>query len=128
MHSAGRLARHHALNNMVCHSFALTVISAVLLAFSRQSPDGLILIPWQDGKLLMWAVMVACTTVESYVSDLASMVAQQWNLLLLEQSPSTIFYHILTPSNRLLSKHMAHLMILLMIFLTFLVANLFSFL
>ena len=51
-------------------------------------------------------------------------LAKQRNLLLLEKSSSTIFCHTLPPSNLLLLKHMSYLMILLMIFLTFLLAML----
>ena len=49
------------------------------------------------------------------------------NLLFLEKSPNTIFCHILMHSSLLLSKHMAYLKILLMIFSKFLLENLFSF-
>jgi len=32
-------------------------------------PDGLILLPWQEGKLLAWDVTVICPLAVSYVSD-----------------------------------------------------------
>jgi len=52
----GRLARHHALNNLIARAFASIPImkEAQGMAWSYgKQPDGLTLIPWQARKALL---------------------------------------------------------------------------
>ena len=65
-----RSARHHTLNDLVAHSFALAGVPKQpvgLLRSDGNRPDGITLIPWQSGKSLCWDVTVTCPLAESYV-------------------------------------------------------------
>jgi len=81
----GRIARHHALNNIVWRAlnFAGVPSTKEPTGLCRQDgkwPDGLSLIPWQNGKPLVWDVMVVSTLVDSYVAVAAresGLVAEQ---------------------------------------------------
>ena len=42
-----------------------------LLRSDGRRPDGMSLIPWQDGKMVVWDVTVASTLAQSYADDAA---------------------------------------------------------
>ena len=72
----GRLARHHVLNDLVARCFALagtpvTKQPTGLFRTDGKRPDGLTLVPWQNGKSLCWGVTVICPLTESYVTGSA---------------------------------------------------------
>ena len=72
----GRMARHQALNDVVCRAFISAGIPASkepagLCTRDGKRPDGLSLIPWQNGKPLAWDVTVGATLAESYVEAAA---------------------------------------------------------
>ena len=66
LHGCRKLARHHALNELVARAMASADIP-----FRRKRPDGLSLIPWQAGKPLTWDVTVVCPLADSYVATAA---------------------------------------------------------
>ena len=70
--SAGRITRHHALNDLVWRALGRANIPAVkepvgLLRADGKRPDGLTLIPWQAGKCMTWDVTATDTLAESYL-------------------------------------------------------------
>ena len=72
-HAPGRMMRHHALNDVVTRALNRAAIPASKepIGLSRDDgkrPDGMTLIPWQSGKLLIWDVTVISTLASSYVS------------------------------------------------------------
>ena len=74
----GRSGRHHAVNDLVVHSFAaaaagapVTKEPARLSRTDGKRPDGLTLVPWQSGKSLCWDVTMICFLAESYVNGVA---------------------------------------------------------
>src|SRR5208282_602939 len=77
--SAGRITRHHALNDLVWRSLGRSNIPAVkesvlLIRSDGKHPDGLTQIPWLAGKCMTWEVTVTDTLAESYQSS-ASTIA-----------------------------------------------------
>ena len=71
-HTSGHLTRHNHLNDIVLHSLTRTKIPATrepagLLRSDGKRPDGLTLIPWREGRCLVWDVTVADTTAASYL-------------------------------------------------------------
>ena len=74
--SSGRTARHHALNDLIAHSFASAGVPVTkepvgLFRTDGRRPDGLTLIPWQSGKSLCWDVTVTCLLAASYIEGAA---------------------------------------------------------
>lgn len=72
----GRIARHQQLNDMVTRTLISAGVPATkepigLLRTDGKRPDGMTLIPWQDGKLLVWDVTVTTTLADSYVASAA---------------------------------------------------------
>ena len=70
--SAGRITRHHNLNDLVWRALGRANIPAVkepvgLLRSDGKRPDGLTQIPWQARKCLTWDVTVTDTLAESYL-------------------------------------------------------------
>jgi len=72
----GRPARHHALNELV----ARTTVSAGIQVTKQPNglsrsdgkrPDGLSLVPSEEGKPLTWNVTVVCPLADSYVATAA---------------------------------------------------------
>jgi len=62
----GRIARHQVLNDIIWRSLGSASIPATkepsgLVMQDSKWPDGLILIPWQSGKSLVWDVTVVST-------------------------------------------------------------------
>ena len=62
--SAGRFSRHSNLNALIKQSLPSTHIPSVLelqhlYKTDQKRPDGLTLVPWADGKQLLWDVTVA---------------------------------------------------------------------
>jgi hypothetical protein len=74
--SAGRLIRHNYLNDVIHRSLTRAGIPATkepqgLYRTDGKRPDGLTLIPWREGRCLVWDVTVADTTATSYLSSTA---------------------------------------------------------
>jgi len=72
--ASGRTARHYALNELVASAFVSLDIPVTkeLNGLSRSDgkrPDGLSLIPWQEGKPLCWDVTVIFPLVNSYLQS-----------------------------------------------------------
>jgi hypothetical protein len=70
--TAGRLIRHNHLNDIICRSMTRAAIPASkeptgLVRSDGKRPDGLSLIPWREGRCLVWDVTVADTTAASYL-------------------------------------------------------------
>jgi len=71
--SASRTARHHQLNDLVYRALRQADIPAAkepagLSRTDGKRPDGLTLIPWQQGRCLTWDVTVTDTLAPSYSS------------------------------------------------------------
>jgi len=67
---------HHALNDLVARAFASAAIPVAkepqgLSRADGKRPDGLMMVPWREGKPLTWDVTVVCPLAESYISDSA---------------------------------------------------------
>jgi len=70
--SAGRLARHHHINDLIYRALVRAGVPSTkepsgLLRSDGKRPDGLTLIPWQCGKSLTWDVTVADTLAASHL-------------------------------------------------------------
>jgi len=70
----GRLARHHALNDLICRALSSAGIPSTkepsgLSRTDGKRPDGLSLIPWASGKPVTWDVTVIHPLAESYISS-----------------------------------------------------------
>ena len=65
-----RIARHQAINNVVACTISTSGTPKEPVRLTRtdgKPPDGLTLIPWQDGKSLTWEVTVVSTLTDSYL-------------------------------------------------------------
>jgi hypothetical protein len=76
-HAPGRTTRHQALNEIIARAFASAGVPTMkepsgLAHSDGRRPDGLTLIPWQNGKALTWDVTVATTLADSYLNASAS--------------------------------------------------------
>ena len=72
----GTGARHHVLNDVVARAFALAGFPVLkepagLSCVDGKRPNGMTLIPWKAGKLVVWDVTIICTYTDSYVEALA---------------------------------------------------------
>ena len=68
-----RIARHQLLNDMVARALVSAGVPESkepvgLMRSDGKQPDGMSLIPWQAGKVLVWDVTVVTTLADSYVS------------------------------------------------------------
>ena len=71
-HTSDRLTRHNHLNDIVLRSLTRAKIPATrepagLLRSDCKRSDGLTLIPWREGRCLVWDVTVADTTAAFYL-------------------------------------------------------------
>ncbi|NJL56119.1 hypothetical protein HC928_13765 [bacterium] len=81
----GRIMRHQQLNDLVKRALTSVGVPATkepvgLLRSDGRRPDGMSLIPWCEGKMVVWDVTVATTLAQSYVDDAArgaGVVAEQ---------------------------------------------------
>ena len=74
--SAGRLARHHAVNDIVHRALVRAQIPSSkepsgLVRSDGKRPDGVTLIPWSQGKCLTWDVTIVNPMASSYVNSTA---------------------------------------------------------
>ena len=74
--SSGRLARHHTVNDIFYRALSKAHIPCVkepsgLVRTDGKRPDGLTLIPWQQGKCLTWDVSIVNPLASSYVNSTA---------------------------------------------------------
>ena len=72
--AAGKLARHDNVNNIFAQSFSIAGIPNITQppGISRDDgkrPDGLTLIPWSNGRSLLWDVTIRDTMAASYIQD-----------------------------------------------------------
>jgi hypothetical protein len=72
--SAGRQARHYALNDIIHHALTRAGVPAVkepsgLVIGLR--PDGVTLVPWSSGRCLAWDATVADTLADTYLDRTA---------------------------------------------------------
>ena len=77
--SSGRMARHQQLNDIVCRALNSAQIPACkeptgLARSDGKRPDGMTLVPWCQGKALIWDVTVADTLAPSYILSTSSTV------------------------------------------------------
>ena len=71
-HAAGRIQRHHALNDIIARALTAAGIPVSkepwgLFQNDVRRPDGITFVPWQAGKAVAWDVTVASTLADSYV-------------------------------------------------------------
>jgi hypothetical protein len=72
----GRMARHGALNDLICRALSSAGIPSTkepagLLRSDGKRPDGLSLIPWQNGKPVTWDVTVIHPLADSYLNKVS---------------------------------------------------------
>lgn len=72
--SAGRLSRHHAVNDLIKRALGLAQVPSILepLGISRcdgKRPDGMTLIPWEFGKSIIWDFTCVDTLAPSHISS-----------------------------------------------------------
>lgn len=70
--SAGRHARHSEINNIICRTLCTANIPSILeppglIRENGKRPDGVTLIPWHAGKMLVWDATVAHALAPSYI-------------------------------------------------------------
>ena len=71
--SSGRMSRHQHLNDLLWRALARAGVPASkepsgLARSDGKRPDGLTLVPWKEGRSLIWDVTVADTVAESYLA------------------------------------------------------------
>ena len=71
--ASGKITRHQAINDVIARAFVaadmpVTKEPSGLLIAENKRPDGLTLLPWQEGKPLAWDVTVIYPSAASYVS------------------------------------------------------------
>ena len=84
-HAPSRTIRHQQLNDLITRAIASAGIPVTkeptgLTRCDGRRPDGMTLIPWREGKLLLWDVTVVNPLAESYIttaSRTAGGVAEQ---------------------------------------------------
>ena len=69
----GRSQRHHFVNDLIWRSLSKAGFPSIkepqgLLRSDGKRPDGLTLIPWQDGRCATWDVTVTDTVAASYLN------------------------------------------------------------
>jgi hypothetical protein len=74
--ACGRMQRHQSLNDLIWRSLIKAGVPASKepIGLSRvdgKRPDGMTLIPWSNGKSLVWDVTVINTMAESYIGTSA---------------------------------------------------------
>ena len=72
-HNAARFSRHHCINDVIWRALLRANIPASkepsgLSRLDGKRPDGMTLIPWEQGKSAIWDVTVAHTLADSYLS------------------------------------------------------------
>jgi hypothetical protein len=72
--SAGRQARHHYINDLIYRALVRAGVPATnepkdLLRAHGKRPDGLKLVPWQEGHSITWDAAIAYTVAESYLAN-----------------------------------------------------------
>lgn len=72
--SLGRHSRHAEINNILCRSLRSANIPCILeptglFRNDGKRADGMSLIPWKDGKILVWDATVSDTLAPSYLSQ-----------------------------------------------------------
>jgi len=70
----GIIPRHDEVNKVFCHAFSSAGIPNIIQppGISRNDgkrPDGMTLIPWSQGKSLLWDVTIRDTLAPSYISE-----------------------------------------------------------
>ena len=101
--SAGRLPRHHMINDIVCRALISTDVPSIkepkrLLRSDARRPDGLTLVPWSKGKMLTWDATVTDTlalsnlSVSMYTPSAAAEVASAAKTLKYEQISATYLF------------------------------------
>jgi len=71
--ASGKITRHQALNEVIASDFVAADMPVTkepngLSISDNKRPDGLIFLPWQEGKPLAWDVTVICPLAVLYVS------------------------------------------------------------
>ena len=69
-------ARHHALNDLICRALSSAGVPSTkeptgLCQTDGKRPDGLSLIPWQNGRPIAWDVTVIHPLADSYLSTVS---------------------------------------------------------
>ena len=77
--SAGRVARHQYINDILWRAMHRANIPAVkeptgLSRTDGKRPDGMTMVPWQEGRAALWDVTVRDTLADSYIAS-TSLVA-----------------------------------------------------
>ncbi len=72
--SACRTARHHYLNDLIYRALSRAENPATkephgLLRADGKRPNGLMLIPWREGRSITWDVTICDTVADSYLAD-----------------------------------------------------------
>lgn len=71
--SVGRVVRHHIINDLIWRALNKASVPSIkepagLLRSDGKRPDGLTLIPWQNGRCMTWDVTVTDTLADSYLA------------------------------------------------------------
>jgi len=71
--ASGKITGHQAVNDVIARAFVaanmpVTKEPSGLSISDNKRPDGLTLLPWQEGEPLAWDVTVICPLTVSYVS------------------------------------------------------------
>ena len=82
MRASGKITRHQAINDIIARAFVAADMPVTNepngpLISDNKRPDGLTLLPWQDGKPLAWDVTVICPLAASYISGYTSGAAAE---------------------------------------------------
>ena len=80
-HSAARIARHNAINDIIWRAFQRAKIPATkepsnLMRTDNKRPDGVTLVPWKQGKCLAWDVTMPDTYAASHLHQSATKAGQ----------------------------------------------------
>ena len=76
--SAGRVARHQYINDIIWRAMHRARIPAIkeptgLSRTDGKRPDGMTMVPWQEGRAALWDVTVRDTLADSYIASTSSL-------------------------------------------------------
>ena len=109
----GRTARHQALNKLIAPAFVSADMPVIkepsgLARADGKGPDGLSLIPRQEGRPLCWGVTVVCSTANSYLQTANMSAGSAAEMAAIHaRFPNTRNWQLNIPSNPLPSSLLA---------------------
>ena len=94
---------NNGLHSFVCKNAMVSAVTKEPNGLSRSDgkrPDGLFLVPWEEGNPLTWDVTVVCPLADSYVATTARVAGSAAEGQLLVSQPNTLTLRLITCSSQ----------------------------